>query len=268
MIEAFRVGAVSRGRTLWEGLDLAAGDGEIWVVTGPPACGKTLLMRILRGERRPDSGDVVAGGESLYRGSPGHNLRFRAFSGMVPEYLPVPPGRTVGDLFRLSALAAGGVVAAERTRRMEELLAIVGLPGVEGAEGLFLSASERARAALAVELFRSPKYLFLDMLLANAGREWEERLWGLFRALAKEEKTILLMERRLPDLWQGAKEIVSLSAGPFTWSRMAAFPPQRQGAPAAPAPPGEPGDRAGGESGGDGTPGQDGPAREATKGEE
>jgi ABC-type multidrug transport system ATPase subunit len=268
MIEAFRVGAVSRGRTLWEGLDLAAGDGEICVVTGPPACGKTLLMRILRGERRPDSGDVVAGGESLYRGSPGHNLRFRAFSGMVPEYLPVPPGRTVGDLFRLSALAAGGVVAAERTRRMEELLAIVGLPGVEEAEVLSLSASERVRAALAVELFRSPKYLFLDMLLANAGRDWEERLWGLFRALAREEKTILLMERRLPDLWQGVKEILSLSAGPFTWSRMAAFPPKRQGAPAAPASPGGPGDRAGAEAGGGGTPGQDGRAREATKGEE
>jgi taurine transport system ATP-binding protein len=265
MIEAFRVGAVSRGRTLWEGLDLAARDGEIWVVTGPPACGKTLLMRILRGERRPDSGDVVAGGESLYRGSPGHNLRFRASSGVVPEYLPVPAGRTVGDLFRLSALAAGGVVAAERTRRMEELLAIVGLPGVEGAEVSSLSTSERAKAALAVELFRSPKYLFLDMFLANAGREWEERLWGLFRALAKEEKTILLMERCLPDRWQGAKEILSLSAGPFTWSRMAAFPPQGQDAPADPAPPGEPGEESVEEVGGDGRPGPDGPARGATK---
>ena len=268
MLEAFRVGAVSRGRTLWEGIDLTAGDGEIWVATGPPACGKTLLMQILRGERRPDSGDVVAGGESLYRGSPGHNLRFRAFSGVVPENLPVPAGRTMGDLFRLSALAVGGVVAAERTRRMEELLAIVGLPGVEGAEISSLSTSERARAALAVELFRSPKYLFLDMLLANAGREWEERLWGLFRALAKEEKTILLMERCLADRWQGAKEILSRSAGPFTWSRMAAFPPKGRDAPAASAPPGEPGKQAVGEVGGDGIPGQDGPARGATKEEE
>jgi ABC-type multidrug transport system ATPase subunit len=268
MIEAFRVGAVSRGRTLWEGLDLSAGDGEIWVVTGPPACGKTLLMRILRGERRPDSGDVVAGGESLYRGSPGHNLRFRASSGVVPEDLPAPAGRTVGDLFRLSALAAGGVVAAERTRRMEELLTIVGLPGVEGAEVSSLSTSERARAALAVELFRSPKYLFLDMFLSNAGREWEERFWGLFRALAKEEKTILLMERCLSDRWQGTQEILSRSAGPFTWTRMAAFPPQGRGATAEPAPPGEPGEGVGGEVGGDGRQGEDGPTRGASKEEE
>src|SRR4030067_3459039 len=123
MIEAFRVGAVSRNGTLWDGLDLAVGDGEVCVVPGPPASGKPLLMRILRGDRRPDAGDVVAGGESLYRGSPGHNMRFRAFSGMVPEYLPVPPGRTVGDLFRLSALAAGGGVAAESTRRREGVLA-------------------------------------------------------------------------------------------------------------------------------------------------
>jgi ABC-type multidrug transport system ATPase subunit len=265
MIEAFRVGAISRGRTLWEGLDFSAGGGEIWVVTGPPSCGKTLLMRILRGERQPDFGDVVAGGESLYRGSPGHNQRFRASSGVVPESLPVPAGRTVGDLFLLSALAAGGVAAAERTRRMEKLLAIVGLPGWEGAAVSSLSASERARTALAVELFRRPKYQFLDMLLANVGKEWEERLWGLFRALAKEEKTILLMERRPPDRWGGAKEIPSASAGPFTWVRMAAFPQVWQGVPEEPVPPGEPEDRAGGEGG---SPGLDGQARQATRREE
>src|SRR4030067_491163 len=144
MIEAFRVGAVSRGKTLWEGLDLALGDGEIWVVAGPPSCGKTVLMNILRGERR----------------------------------------------------------AAERKRRTEELLSLLGLPGTEEAGVSSLSASERARAALAVELFRSPRYLFLDMLLANVGKEWEEKLGSLFRALAKEGRTNIMMERQQPERWQ------------------------------------------------------------------
>src|SRR4030066_381077 len=135
MIEAFRVGAVARGKTLWEGLDLALGDGEIWVVAGPPSCGKTVLMNILRGERRPDLGDVVVGGESVYKGSPDHNRRFRAASGVVPEAFPAGGGRTVEDMFRLSALAAGEVPAAERRRRTEELLSLVGLPGAEEAGG-------------------------------------------------------------------------------------------------------------------------------------
>jgi ABC-type multidrug transport system ATPase subunit len=215
MIEAFHVGAVSRGETLWKGLNLAAGDGEMWVVTGPPSCGKTFLLQILRGERRPDSGDVVVAGESLYRGSPEHNRRFRASSGMVPESFPAGKGRAVVDLFRLSAFAAGGVSAEEIKRRISELLPLVGLAGAEDVEASSLSVSERARIALAVELFRSPRYLFLDRLLENAGKEWANRLGALLRALAKEDRTILMMERQLPDNWQTAKFPSSRSAGPF-----------------------------------------------------
>lgn len=237
MIEAFRIGAVSRGRTLWEGLDLAAGNGEMWVVTGPPSCGKTILMQILRGERRPDSGDVVHAGESLYRGSPDHNRRFRASSGVVPETPPGEAGKTVGDLFLLSALALGGVAEGERTGRMEELLSLVGLSGTDGVEVISLSGSERARAALAVELFRSPRYLFLDMLLANAGKEWADRLGALLRALAKEDRTILMMERQLPDTWQRAQPPAPLVAGPFCLYRMGAPSPVGKEAAREPQPP-------------------------------
>ena len=230
MIEAFHVGAVSRGRTLWEGLTLAAGKSEMWIVAGPPSCGKTLLMRILRGERRPDSGDVIVGGESLYRGSPEHNRRFRADSGVVPESFPREAGKTVVDLFRLSALVAEGVPGAEQESRMAELLPLVGLSGAEGEEVASLSTSERTRVALAVELFRNPRYLFLDMVLANAGSEWADKLGGLLRALAREERTILMMERQLPEKWQAAIVSSSRPAGPFLLYRLGGPRPVRMAA--------------------------------------
>ena len=71
MIEGFRVGVSGRAGTLWEGVDLSFGDGDVWLVCGPPSCGKSVLLRVLRGDRRPDAGDVVVGGESLVRGSRG-----------------------------------------------------------------------------------------------------------------------------------------------------------------------------------------------------
>ncbi len=230
MIEAFSVGAVSRGRTLWEGLTLAAGKSEMWIVAGPPSCGKTLLMRILRGERRPDFGDVVVGGESLYRGSPEHNRRFRADSGVVPESFPREAGKTVVDLFRRSALVAEGVPAAEQEGRMAELLPLVGLSGAEGQEVSSLSVSERTRVELAVELFRNPRYLFLDMFLANVGSEWADKLGGLLRALAREERTILMMERQLPEKWQAAIVPTPRCAGPFLLYRMGGPRPVRMAA--------------------------------------
>ncbi len=239
MIEAFRVGAVSRGRTLWEGVDLAVGKGELWVVTGPPSSGKTLLLHILRGERRPDSGDVVVAGESSYRGSPDHHRRFRASCGVVPESLPGEGDRTVTDLFRLSALAAAGLDSAETEDRMEALLSLVGLPGAEGWEISSLSGSERARVALAVELFRSPRYLFLDMVLEKTGKEWADRLGALLRALAREEKTIIMMERELPERWKEAKTPPFLSAGPFRLYRLVSSSPDRKRGAGDPPSPGK-----------------------------
>ena len=221
MIEAFRVGALSRNGTLWDGLDLAFDDGEVSVVTGPPASGKSLLLKILRGDRRPDAGDVVVGGGSLYRGNSGAARAFRAASGVIPESFPAAGGRAVRDLFRLSSVAGAGIPPKERKEREEELLSMVGLHGAQDAGLSSLSVSERARLALAVELFRGPMVLFADMLLHNAGEEWAEMLRGLFRALAREGKTVLLAERTIPVKWRSGGVGEGTPAGPFLLFRLA-----------------------------------------------
>ncbi len=220
MIEAFRVGAVCRNGTLWDGLDLAFDDGEACVVTGPPASGKSLLLRILRGERRPDAGDVVVGGESLYRGDPDTGKAYRASSGVIRESFLHTACRTVHDLFLLSAVAGSGLSAKERKEREEELLLLVGLPGSQGADLSSLSLSESARVALAAELFRGPRYLFADMLLLNAGREWADMLGGLFRALAREGKTVILAERTIPERWKASGAGEGIVKGPFRLYRL------------------------------------------------
>lgn len=219
MIEAFRLGFVSRNGTLWDGLDLAVGEGDVRVVTGPPGCGKTSLLRILRGERRPDAGDVVAGGQSLYRGGA---AAFRAISGFVPEVLPAWAGRTVHDIFLLSSAAGTEVPKAESEERESDLLAMMGLADARGWKLATLSVSERARVALAAELFRGPRYIFADMLLANAGREWTDMLRALFRALAREGRTIVLAERELPESWRGRAEAEGEAKGPFLLYRIPA----------------------------------------------
>lgn len=201
MIEGFRLGVFSRGTTLWDGLDFAFGDAGVWYVAGPPSSGKTLLLSILRGERRPDAGDVVVSGESLYRGNAAIARAWRASCGYVPEQTVADARLTVRDLFLRSALAGGSARAGERQDRAGRLLEMVGLTGALEWRVAELSTSERVRAFLAAELLRGPKVLFCDGVVAGAGTPWREMLWGLFRALAREGNTVVLAERAIPERW-------------------------------------------------------------------
>lgn len=199
MIEAVRLGAASGDGALWEDLDLVFADGEAWIVTGPPSCGKTVLLRILRGAWRPDTGEVLVGGKSLYRDGRKVMEEFRAAAAFVPERPPVRAGKTIADLFRLSALLCP-IPEKERRDRETDLLALIDLPGARDRDLATFSTSEIARIALAAELLRSPRYLFADGILASAGGDWTERLASLFRALAREGKTVVLSERTVPEL--------------------------------------------------------------------
>ncbi len=219
MIEAFRLGAQVRGAILFDGIDLAFRSGEAWVVAGPPSCGKSLLFDMLRGERRPDAGEVSVDGVSLYRNGKEARRGLRASSAYLPESLAVPDSRTVDDLFGLSAMAAPGIPHGERRARETELLGLLGLAGAEGHLLSSLSASERTRAVLAAELLRGPRTLFLDMALMNAGPPWYEPLLGLFRALAREGRTVLLAERAVPERLRGIRNVLSGRAGPFALLR-------------------------------------------------
>lgn len=201
MIEGFRLGVFSRGTTLWDGLDFAFEDAGAWFIAGPPSSGKTLLLSILRGERKPDAGDVVVSGESLYRGNTALARAWRASCGHVPEQTVADARLAVGDLFRRSALAGGGMRKSERKDRVGRLLEMVGLPGALEWRITELSTSERVRACLAAELVRGPKVLFCDGVVAGAGIPWREMLWGLFRALAREGNTVVLAERTIPERW-------------------------------------------------------------------
>lgn len=206
MIEAFRLGWLSRGATLWDGLDFAFGDSGVYMIAGAPSSGKTLLLSVLRGERRPDAGDVVVSGESIYRGNASLSRKYRASCGHVPEQQCADARLTVEDLFKRSALAGKGMRERERKDRSERLLSMVGLPNASGWRIMDLSVSERTRACLAAELVRGPKFLFCDGVVAAAGIPHRETLRGLFRALAREGITVVLAERTIPERW-------ALSAG-------------------------------------------------------
>jgi len=219
MIEAFQLGIVSRGTTLWDGLDLAFADGSATVIVGPPSCGKTLLLSILRGERKPDTGDVLVSGRSLYMADGSALKDLRTICGFVPERFEADGRLTVNNLFTRSSMVCHEVALQEQKDRWERLLAMVNLTGREDARLSSLSYSERVRAALATELLRSPKVLFMDNAIMAAGMPYAGMMGNLLRVLAGAGNIVLAAERRLPQGWDKIASQCN-TKGPFLEYRL------------------------------------------------
>lgn len=83
------------GRVVVEGLSLDIPDGEITVIIGPNACGKSTLLRALSRLLRPKDGTVVLDGESIHRLPTKQVARLL---GLLPQSPIAPDGILVSDL--------------------------------------------------------------------------------------------------------------------------------------------------------------------------
>ncbi|MBX3312975.1 MAG: ABC transporter ATP-binding protein [Actinobacteria bacterium] len=144
--------------TALDGIDLDVAAGSLVAVLGPSGCGKTTLLRLVAGLDRPDAGTIRIGDE-LVEG-PGHHVApHRRGVGLVPQQ---------GALF--PHLDVAGNVAfglhrrprPDRARRVDDLLALVGLAGAGSRRPDQLSGGQQQRVALARALAPEPSVVLLD----------------------------------------------------------------------------------------------------------
>ena len=141
-------------------VDLDVRPGEFLALLGPSGSGKTTLLRILGGLDFPDAGTVSFGGEDV-AGRPARERRV----GFVFQNYALFRHMRVAD-----NIAFGLTVRPRRDRpspaairaRVDELLALVQLPGLGRRFPAQLSGGQRQRVALARALAVDPTVLLLD----------------------------------------------------------------------------------------------------------
>ena len=141
-------------------INLSIRRGEFISLVGRSGCGKTTLLRILSGLLPPSSGSVLAGGESIWRGSSRDDEALKQF-GLVFQEANLFPWFTVAENIALP-LKLRGVAKSSRRARAQELCEQVGLRGFEGAYPRELSGGMRQRAAIARALSYNPSILLMD----------------------------------------------------------------------------------------------------------
>jgi ABC-type Fe3+/spermidine/putrescine transport system ATPase subunit len=153
-----------------DGVSLALDEAEIFALLGPSGCGKSTLLSIIAGLEQPDSGSVRWQERDLVDVAP-HQ---RGFGLMFQDYA-LFPHMAVGANVAFGLRMAGESRTAQ-DGRVEEVLALVGLPGFENRQVTELSGGEQQRVALARALAPKPDLLMLDEPLGSLDRALRERL--------------------------------------------------------------------------------------------
>ncbi len=137
-------------------IDIALEAGEFLSLLGPSGCGKTTALRIVAGFERPTSGRVVVEGKDLTHVPPN-----RRDMGMVFQAYSLFPNMNAADNVEFG-LRVRGQPGAERRKRVEELLELVGLTAAAKRYPHQLSGGMQQRVALARALAIEPRVLLLD----------------------------------------------------------------------------------------------------------
>ena len=139
------------------GVDLDVPEGTLTAVLGPSGCGKTTLLRAVAGFVAPDAGTIVVDNHVL----------FGAGTDVPPERRGVALVPQEGSLFPhldVAGNVAFGLPRDQRrgSRRVAEVLELVGLAGYAKRRPDELSGGQQQRVALARALAPSPRLVLLD----------------------------------------------------------------------------------------------------------
>jgi NitT/TauT family transport system ATP-binding protein len=136
-----------------DNVQLTLRSGEIVALLGRSGSGKSTLLRIVSGLLKPTSGEVIWRGAPLAGPADGVAMVFQSFA-LFP-WLTVQENVEIG-------LEAIGVARAERERRAEDAIDLIGLGGFESAYPKELSGGMRQRVGLARALVVHPDLLLMD----------------------------------------------------------------------------------------------------------
>jgi tungstate transport system ATP-binding protein len=197
--------------TILDQISLKLEAGPPTILIGANGAGKTTLLRAAMGLIRPTSGLITWGGREV-------SLPTRR---AIMHQRPVMLRRSAAGNIRY-ALAAAKVPRAKREARVRELMADVGLAGLERRPARRLSGGEQQRLALARAFARDPAVLFRDEPTASLDPAATKAIEDIVRAITARGVKVVISTHDLGQAKRIGGDVVLLHRGRLIESAPAA----------------------------------------------
>jgi phospholipid/cholesterol/gamma-HCH transport system ATP-binding protein len=145
-----------------DGVSFEIEKGESVVIIGRSGGGKSVLLKHMIGLLRPESGQVLIGGEDISQMNERELIRVRGRFGMLFQGAALFDSMTVAENVGFAFRRQRGLTSAEITRKVTEALEMVDLPGTENKKPSELSGGMKKRVGLARAIVYQPEIVLYD----------------------------------------------------------------------------------------------------------
>jgi ABC-2 type transport system ATP-binding protein len=173
-------------------LNLSVEEGEIFGFLGPNGAGKTTTLKLLMGLVYPSAGSARILGSEI------NDPRMKAQIGFLPEQPYFYDYLTAAELLEYYAQLSG-VVAKDRKRQVNEVLARVALPDVSGMQLRKFSKGMLQRVGIAQAILHNPRLLFFDEPMSGLDPIGRREVRDLMEELKHAGKTVFFSTHILSD---------------------------------------------------------------------
>ena len=203
MIDATGLTKVFGDKVAVDDLSFSVRSGMVTGFLGPNGAGKSTTMRLILGLDHPTKGHCRVNGRSYrYTKAPMTEV------GALLEAKSVHPGRTARS--HLKALAATHGIP---TRRVDEVIELVGLAGVANKRAGEYSLGMGQRLGLAAALLGDPETLILDEPINGLDPEGVAWVRSLLKYLAEEGRTVFISSHLMSEMALTADHIIIIGRG-------------------------------------------------------
>ena len=196
-----------------KGIDLDIDTGDFVALMGPSGSGKTTLLNLIGGLDSPTSGQIEVAGQRIDAMKSGQLSHWRSnHVGFVFQFYNLMPTLTAQKNVELPLLLTR-LGAADRRRRAQIALTLVGLADRRSHRPNELSGGQQQRVAIARAIVSDPTFLICDEPTGDLDRHSAEDILNLLKMLNREHGKTIIMVTHDPKAAEYATHTIHLDKG-------------------------------------------------------